>query len=529
MTATSSARDELRDRVSRYVQVADEEQLREMALAFERCGIKAINSNKNNNNINNINNNSAALLLQLPYELLEYMAEAYFARGEAARVVTISKSFHQLFIKSVWRSIDLEDYAVNDRRVTLETLEHNGDKVRHLNLKSLTEACNISSVFPHLSQITFTIRRNLVSMFEKHLEHLRNLDRVVLDVTPDSAWTAAAAADWINDSKRSGHVKSIWIQCLDPDGAWINVQESMSILLSNIENMDRIRINSETAGSLLPSQVAEHVPSTLVRLMMSDSPDDGCAGTFNGRVFGGESNDVFVHLRELFIQPCCNNPAVYDYRSFTPERFPALRDLKVVLFLPVCNTQYQRPFTTIFSKSWPLVTNFQLFSHGGAEVQEINTILQALPNVQTGMFYDMNLANLDGTSLPRHIRELTFDRCVINNETLVNKTPFVTKLEFYEHRFTRSDVEFMVSCSRLTEVEFNICILDESCKEWIFKCPKSTARKVTVVDNTGDYYNSKLDKMLQLFTDIKFLDIRDVSSSRKLDYVRQCPRVQILA
>ncbi|KAI8870166.1 hypothetical protein GQ42DRAFT_169309 [Ramicandelaber brevisporus] len=310
IAAFSTAVDNLRDKIYSFANTADEEQPREVSQLVDHLSIS---------------NNSPFRLLDLPYELLEYTAERYFTRGEAVPILPVSRVFNELFASSVWKCVELDGKMADGSKAPKDVLIKNTRRIRTVKLWSIKPDFLVSRFFHYAASITFDIKEDMETMFTLHLEQMKCLRRVTLRIDNKSSSVIDAAAKWINDSNRSGHVQQIVIRA----SFYLYILQSnhlLALLLDKIEFRKRIRLEYEF--SQMPSaSIIQCMPNILTKLFIAEAITVGCHGGINKLVFGTDPESVFVHLHTLRIQVCCNKSSLYTFQSFVPERFPVLRSL----------------------------------------------------------------------------------------------------------------------------------------------------------------------------------------------------------
>ncbi|KAI8865370.1 hypothetical protein GQ42DRAFT_181942 [Ramicandelaber brevisporus] len=340
----STALDSLRAKIRSFADTADEEQLREVARLVDRLSIS---------------NSEPFRLFDLPYELLEYTAERYFTLEEAASFLSVNRVFSELFGNSTWKRLDFDDTMVDECEGSLDVLKKNLRRVRVLDLWSVKPGFSVSNYFPFATEIAFEVEDGREIMFTLHLEKMKCLRRVTLTITKMSHRVMDAAAKWVDDSHRSGHVQQIVIR-VENSVIYRKAIHSMALLMDKIKSKRRIRLDCGSP-ELFPTSVIQFMPVTLTKLIIPQIIPRGCCGKVNKQVFGAGLESVFVHLHTLRIQVCCNKSSLYDFQSFVPERFPVLSYLAMYVPKQSCHGDAEIPLETIFyNKQWPSVTDLEL-------------------------------------------------------------------------------------------------------------------------------------------------------------------------
>ncbi|KAI8867343.1 hypothetical protein GQ42DRAFT_164854 [Ramicandelaber brevisporus] len=466
-----------------------------------------------------------ARLLQLPYELIEYTVEEFFTQGEAAHLITLNRAFFQLFSKKTWHKISLDGITLVGEWLPLEVLGRYGSHVRDLYIETYNPEADVSALFPHVAVLNFYMTDYFVEMFTVHLERMRNLQKLTLDVVPESGDAVDPAVEWINDVNRSAHVRSIVIVFGLEEDEWPEVYLITESLLTRIADKTRISINCD-AIEPFPAQMAHHLPLMLSRLDASEYIASACLNRINKQLFGSPERTIYSNLRVLGIQPCCNRPGLYNFSSFTPDRFPVLRTLCVAIPKQPCDESSSHPLMTIFSRPWLTVTSF-LFYGNEASVPEISGILRSMPNLIDAELYNTGFPEIDGKALPRRLQTLTFGSCEFDPTSMIGHMQFVTRLNYSGLIFDEVDFEFFASCPRLAQIEFTDCGVEDPEGDWVKTCARSSVRKITIKEefDNGEI-PSGFECALGLFPNLKTVDIRKITASRQKMYTKLQSQLQ---
>ncbi|KAI8873366.1 hypothetical protein GQ42DRAFT_170310 [Ramicandelaber brevisporus] len=344
IAAFSTAVDSLRDKNHHFVDTADEEQPREVSQLVDRLSIS---------------NHGLFRLLDLPYELLEYTAERYFTREEAAPILPVSRMFNELFANRLWRCITFDSKMANGSKAPKDVSMKNTRRIRTVKLWSTKPDFFVSGYFAYVTSITFDIKEEMEAMFTLHLEQMKCLRRVNLRIDNKSNNVIDATAKWVSDSHRSGHVQQIVIRA----SFYLYILQAnhlLALLMEMIKFKKRIRLEYEFS-QMPPASIIQCMPNILTKLFISETITMGCHGEINKLVFGTDPESVFVHLHTLRIQVCCNKSTLYTFQSFAPERFPVLRSLAMYVPKWSCNGDVDAPLAAMFSnKQWSSVTDLTL-------------------------------------------------------------------------------------------------------------------------------------------------------------------------
>ncbi|KAI8871225.1 hypothetical protein GQ42DRAFT_154647 [Ramicandelaber brevisporus] len=356
IAALSTALDSLRAKIHSFADIADEEQLREVAQLIDRLSIS---------------NNGPFRLLDLPYELLEHTAERYFSRKESAPILPVNRVFNELFANRVWKSIGFDSIMVDGCYVPRDVLRKNALRVRNFGLWSIEPDSFVSDYFRYATTIVFELKEDMEKMFTLHLKRMKWLRQVTLAINDMPSSVIDTAAKWIDDNRRSRHVQQIVINAAFSQES----QQSNHILASlmdKIEFKKRIRVIC-TSLQPFPASIVQFMPATLTQLFIAQMIPTNCHGEINKQVFGTDPVSIFLHLRALSVQVCCSNSSLYSFQSFVPERFPVLSNFVLGVPKQCCNGDVDNPLEIIFSnKQWPSIADVGLIGDNSKVPAEVD-------------------------------------------------------------------------------------------------------------------------------------------------------------
>ncbi|KAI8873800.1 hypothetical protein GQ42DRAFT_160269, partial [Ramicandelaber brevisporus] len=373
ITTISTVLDSLRDKIHHFADTADEEQLREVAQLIDRLSIS---------------NNGPFRLLDLPYELLEYTAVRYFTYYETLPILPVNQVFNELFTSSIWKRVRFDNMKINGYDIPLDVLIRNVRRIRTVNLGLTEPDFFVSGYFHYATSISFELKDGMEKMFTLHLEQMKYLRRVSLTINDKSHGVIDAAAKWVDDNRRSGHVQQIVIKVAYTPTSRQAIP-LLTSLLDKVKFKKRIRLDCASLQPF-PANVISCMPATLTILSVARSTPTNCQGEINKQVFGADPKSVFVHLRTLHVQVCCNDSCLYNFQSFVPERFPVLRVLVISVPKESCNGDVDTPFRTIFSNTqWLTITDLVFIGNGIMAPEFGRLLFKAMPAVQSWTFQHM--------------------------------------------------------------------------------------------------------------------------------------------
>ncbi|KAI8873614.1 hypothetical protein GQ42DRAFT_176307 [Ramicandelaber brevisporus] len=478
---------ELRQRVNDHVATATVAQLRQILQLFEDP--TAVNKLK------------PFRFLDLPYDLLEYTAEAFFTQTEATKALTVSKEFSQYFAKSIWRSFELTKATFYGCGAPLSFFRY-GKHVRQLKVYTVPESFHFPGFFPNVQHVSFEINSSTAEMFDVYLEFMTNLRRITLSITDDSRDEADAAVNWINDKRH--------------------------FLPNFISDRERVRLDL-TAFEFIPEPVPQLLSAVLVKLDICQDQFDDCCGELNCQIFGGDETPVFPHLRELHLRACCDNSDGYDFSTFKSDRFPALRSLAIKCHATPCFGEDQFPLAAIFAKPWPSITKFEL-SGEGTSLPDVGLYLRAMPNLRHCYLRRLELIHMESILAEmKQVKELTFDGCSYVPTKVRKQLPNLEKLKIVNIVLDEcwcSSV--MAAAPRLARVELVHCELTDSALPHLSDLKAQSVTQL-IINGSEPQQEQKIDPIIQIFPNLKLLDITSVEEERKLDMLKHYRNLSILA
>ncbi|KAI8866423.1 hypothetical protein GQ42DRAFT_181337 [Ramicandelaber brevisporus] len=491
-TAVSTALDSLRDKIRGFVDIASEEQLREVAQLIDRLSIS---------------NKAPFRLGDLPFDLLEYTAQTFFTREEAAPLMRINSTLGEFFANVVWKYIDMAGGKISGKDVSPHALIRNARRIRHVDLTDTHPGFIVSLYFPNATSIAFDLDKSFENMFTLHLSQLLNLRHVsitVLDSSDDSI--RATAVKWINSARNSEHVKTISFEIDDASDNQQVLSRNLAALLDQISNKSRIRIPWISLESL-SDEIVPFLPSMLTELNLIQSVPEQCMGEVNRQVFGSNTTSIFIHLKILCVQACCNNPELYDFNTFTPDRFKMLNHLSVAVPKTACDGHEKSPLPTIFSKKWVNVTDFEL--RGNETVMPWGSqIFAALPHLRKCDIVGVRDLAMDFTAQSRyHLRSLALHySSIISLSTLYGQLPHLSSIELSCMSILIVTLRLMSSCPRLVEVKLNSCSISDEAIAAIHSHPCHSVRRLVISSVAPSHC---LHNIMPAFPGLRVLDVSE--------------------
>ncbi|KAI8870107.1 hypothetical protein GQ42DRAFT_162976 [Ramicandelaber brevisporus] len=417
---------------------------------------------------------------------------------------------------------------VNDCEVPMDVLMKNVRRIRSVNLWSITPDFFVSGYFQYATSVAFELKEDMEKMFTLHLEQMKYLRHVTLTINDMPGSVIDAAAKWVDDNRRSGHVQQIVIdaECYPDDP---QATPLMALLMDKIKFKKRIRVDCASL-QIFPVSVIPWMPVTLTSLSIIHATRADCHGEFNKQVFGTDPESVFVHLHMLCVRVCCNDSNLYDFQSFVPERFPVLRLLIMSVPKQSCNGDADTPLRTIFSnKQWPSIADLA-FVGNDTVVPEVGRLLfKAMPAVQSWTFQHMTELDISSDlDMCLTISNLCLANTTLEMSNLRGKFACLVYLELGKMIFGLNFLRLMASCTRLVEIKLKNCYGTCEAMAAVYSYPCNSVRKVVISKGSGEMFIDRLVHLLPAFPNIRVLDLTGVPEDKRMNFILKCPAVKFL-
>ncbi|KAI8873695.1 hypothetical protein GQ42DRAFT_152515 [Ramicandelaber brevisporus] len=306
-------------------------------------------------------------LVELPLDLLEEIA-TYFARPEAAAIVTVSKSFHTAFARTVWKYIDLS--AKKHRPKSKSAWERYSHLVHSIRITSDVVARFPPFPPPNLNRLTVNLNDKTCAMLPKHeLPHLQRLSLIVL-------WHSCELksfidlVSWINKAhQRKQKLMVRWQFTIDYDDLSF---KSLDYVLAHIAMLDshEFYISSDCPRHRKPSKMSKLVP--ILKHIEINNSSYGSSFEKTGWFLLPDQELIFPRVESLTISFCGGDEEKIDsdydidenededtdeYRhirasfSILSGNFPMLTRFVMEINYFTCSDDAQR----IFTQKWPTV------------------------------------------------------------------------------------------------------------------------------------------------------------------------------
>ncbi|KAI8871479.1 hypothetical protein GQ42DRAFT_1236, partial [Ramicandelaber brevisporus] len=477
-------------------------------------------------------------LPDLPFDLLLYLTD-FFAREEAVCIITVSTGFHDIFARSIWRHIVLNNSAIDVHparnctfeRYTFEPSASSWSRYGHLVQSVLVLRANddaILQLIPNVRRIILNVDRMNIDVVFSIVSKLRNLVKVRLSAKQYRPQLIESIASWANNDSRSGHVRVIELAQRDPRADNTHILESVRKQLIDT-NRVRYGIFHSFKGTLNRS-LLDAVSSLIFKLEVKQPSskfatlvhrDPPCTALLKRELLG-DPTVTFSRLRELRLSVCCHDPAKFDYSTFTPERFPILKKLMLHIENSECDANLTDSVITIFSSTWHSLTHLSL--HDIHDENMLPQVLDRVPNlIRLKTYGQYNVDVIDTIDRLPRIQELSIMCTIIKNLTLdpsaLHQLPLRRTLKVIELNATFAVIDqlrFMLAASPCLEyARFDIRYLNVQGSSGRFtefpKCRLVTS--LDIVCHSSSFGQADIVEYVELFPNLCKLKLEECEDS----------------
>ncbi|KAI8870453.1 hypothetical protein GQ42DRAFT_15613 [Ramicandelaber brevisporus] len=440
-------------------------------------------------------------LRDLPFDLRECVSQ-FVDRRTAARLLTLSSGFHELFARSVWRCIN---QRVFDSNVSNETrtsaLTRYGRFVRcvdiRLPLDGLDHSIDLSQLLPNVTVYKFDVGK--LGSSKEHTLHLiqavsgfhglRSLEvafdtnhhQFCLESVADALISRQQNLNW----QRLQRLKLDFIQH-DYDCSWDDMVDFV-VKVTPLQ-IDEFEITTKRYAYGYPT--AEQM--VLLSPHLTTIPDTYgsvsrslCRAHHNRIIYrlqnpsGNDEAAVFSQLESLRISLCCASSAVYDYADFTPTKFPRVDKLDITIFNCEQDTMSTDPdfVHPVLSQCWPTVSNMKF--DGITTSSALHAILDLNPQV-TNLHVETVYIGLNTTQSNR------FSLADILKRLPMLDTLYITLDEddmFYGNSANDTNGSedrciLHIKNSQLRDIQVTNLVMTSDCLEMLYMLPKLEEIKI---------------------------------------------------
>ncbi|KAI8872465.1 hypothetical protein GQ42DRAFT_161309 [Ramicandelaber brevisporus] len=465
-------------------------------------------------------------LFDLPLDLLELLT-LYFEEKEAVKLLTVSSNFHEIFARSVWRTITINTVCVAEP-VRSSAYARYGHLVRSIDLaynESEFDPHDWAQLFPNTTSMAFDIpiwmEDDDKQMFMDAIASLHGLRSLKIQMeisTPpfdlDILARVMMARHHDSSKQRLREVTILFINNDDDDDdeeqekLWTNLRSFVQTL-SPLRPSISLQIDM---SRYYCTNVPNPVQMETLRPYLTALPDlsivaneYGCMALHNQQVLSpsGTCDDplVFGRLRTLTIDVCCASRILFDYSDFTPAKFPAIEWMEITE--RPCRHQTEEDagsaIQVLLTQEWPELKDVRI--HGSARLLFSALEKMAKLNPQlTDLAIEVyrNTVGTDGVlmlervagQLPRltsfSLRgesSILIDSSWLQTANLVNiRSSKLESIAISKTILTPRLFEVLLALPNLCSMSFNKCILIEpKLFKSVFKKHQQTAKEGATV------------------------------------------------
>ncbi|KAI8871978.1 hypothetical protein GQ42DRAFT_86698 [Ramicandelaber brevisporus] len=342
-------------------------------------------------------------LLDLPFDLREYITQ-FIDRRTAARLLTVSSGFHELFARSVWRCINQRVFSSSaSKTIRTSAFFRYGRLVRRVYLYGIFDwldcSIDLSQLLPNVTVYNLDVGNYSAVSKEQALHLIKavsgfhglrslevalgmNYNKVCLAPLADALISRQQNQNW----QRILRFKLVFLP--HDDFSWTAMARFVVKVAPLQIDEFGINIRESTSKYLTVEQMALVGPHlTSIPSFNTLESRSFCKAHYNRIIYGPQSlsgNDepvVFSRLTSLSVKLCCASSAVYDYAGFTPAKFP--RVVSLTLYVSNCkqDTMSVDPafIHPVLSQCWPTVLTMELY--GITTSSALYTILDHNPQI----------------------------------------------------------------------------------------------------------------------------------------------------
>ncbi|KAI8868642.1 hypothetical protein GQ42DRAFT_38420 [Ramicandelaber brevisporus] len=449
-------------------------------------------------------------LFDLPLDLLEFLT-LYFEGKEAVKLLTVSSDFHDIFARSVWRTIGYGTIRVAEPTRSRAFARY-GHLVRSIDLFCKLhldfDSHNWAQLFPNATSMRFDILPDMKDCDKQAfmdaiagLHGLRSLEIQMDTNTPPfdlETLTKVVVARHRDPSKQSLQELTMFFGIRseeeeeddddDDDVEEVSWNDLCPIvqILSPLRPPIKLQIDTcrcPDVAAPTPAQM-ETLRPYLASLPTFEKVEDehGCKALRNRQIFSpvGTRNDPLVYdrLNTLLINICCTVPHLFDYSDFTPAKFPVMKSMEITE--KPCRHQTAEgavsAIPTLILQKWPKLKDLSV--HSELTLSTLDTLIELNPlltRLNTRLCHNTNdsdcvfmLEHVTG-HLP-HITTLTL-RCdfpILMDSDWLHASSLVdihssklTYVSISRFRLTPRLFEVLLALPNLRDVAFWGCVLAE--------------------------------------------------------------------
>ncbi|KAI8873939.1 hypothetical protein GQ42DRAFT_160190 [Ramicandelaber brevisporus] len=431
-------------------------------------------------------------LFDLPLDLLELLT-LYFEGSEAVKVLTASSNFHEIFARSVWRTITITTIRVA-KPTRSRAFARYGHLVRSIDLFNKLHlkfsSYKWTQLFPNTTSLEFSIYPSMEDDVKQTfmdaiagLHGLRSLE-IYMDsnMPPFDLETLArmSVARHRDPNKQSLRKLTVIFHTRDGTNDYGDEEKLWSDLSSFVQALSSLRpsinlqIDLSGYGCVMtptPAQVDIPRPYLIGAPSLGmEEDEDECMALYNRQFFSpSDTRDdplVFGKLERLNVRLCCASSVWFDYSDFTPVKFPAVEWMDIAGVK--CSHQTEEGATsaiqTLLTQKWPMLSRLDL-DGDGLTLGTLDSLIELNPQL-TSLLVDI-CCNTDGTD------------SVFMLERVAGRLPHLTTFYLYSGSAALVDSNWLqatslvdIRSSKLTSVTIAASILASRLFEVLLTLPR---------------------------------------------------------
>ncbi|KAI8871072.1 hypothetical protein GQ42DRAFT_8337 [Ramicandelaber brevisporus] len=370
-------------------------------------------------------------LFDMPYELVEDIS-FFFNWREAHKLLTVSRTFHDLFSRRVWRKFDSRMVTLPEPTRTM-ALARYGNFVREFiidiriwhdgwpgNDKDVSIYDTISA-FSSVTKMSVDIAHIL--LFSHGLQYVNTIMcfpnlyylycRIESDNEPYDLITLAHAINYRQGNHNMNHIEylNLLYAVREPDNPWTRLSSFVQMVSGYYVKNIKIKISFIAPAIPSPCEL-QILRKHFVDIPFIEVHEDTqfCYAPLNRSLHWNLLIDLnsccYPQLRKLSIRTCCMSSDTYDYCDIAPYNFPCLQT--IIISGHECNNMvanvYPPAWKKVLLQRWPHLNALSLLANMTCEplvtildYQSKLTTLVISP--QQKILYENNTFNL-ATILP---------------------------------------------------------------------------------------------------------------------------------
>ncbi|KAI8871883.1 hypothetical protein GQ42DRAFT_88783 [Ramicandelaber brevisporus] len=459
-------------------------------------------------------------LSDLPFDLREYVTQ-FVDRRTAARLLTVSFGFHELFARCVWRCIDKKVFSSRASKTTrASAFARYGRLVRRVYFRGilygLDRSIDLTRLLPNVAVFNFDVgndgsnKKQALYLIRavSGLHGLRSLEvafgpnyhQLCLEPLADALVSRQQNQNW----QRLRRLKLVFM----PHGynyPWADMANFV-VKVTPVQ-IDNLEITIKGCPFYMPTAeqmavIGSHL--TNIPYLYTSVSGSPCIAHLNEIIYsqpalsGNDVSFVFSCLEALCVKLCCASSVVYDYADFTPAKFPRIETMTFYVRSCDQDTMSMDPAFVhpVLNQCWPTVSSMNLY--GITTSSRLYTVLDHNPQIINLDVQPMSFGiNNDQT---KHFSLVDIVKRLPMLETLFIVLDIHKRLHGEAVDDTGDDNEesdlLYIKNSRLRDIRVRSLTMTSDCLEMLYMLPK--LEKLTIIECDLDNPVSAFKKITQI-------------------------------